>query len=186
MRLLVTREDYYQAGIEILGTQGAGGLKVTSLCKTLGVTTGSFYGYFGSLDGFIDEFLAFWEDTFTERILVLAHIPDEPSAQIHLLKELVRKLPHAAEAAFRTWSQTNPAVGTTQRAVDERRVRELATFLRPVAGSDESALALSTLAITLLVGLQQWRQPVTDERYNLVFDEFERIVMDRLAESAER
>jgi len=182
MRLLVTREDYYKAGIDILGTQGAGGLKVTTLCKELGVTTGSFYGYFGSLDGFIDEFLAFWEDTLTEQIVVLAHVPDDPTEQIGLLKRLVRNLPHAAEAAFRTWSQTNPRVGETQRAVDDRRVRELATFLRPLSVSDESAHAISTIAITLLVGLQQWQQPVTDERYNLIFDEFERIVLDRLSE----
>ena len=71
MRLLVTRDDYYAAAMRILATEGAGGLKIATLCRELGVTTGSFYGYFGSLDGFIEQFLAYWWESQTARIAAI-------------------------------------------------------------------------------------------------------------------
>ena len=69
MRLLVTRDDYYDAAMRILATEGAGGLKIATLCAELGVTTGSFYGYFGSIDGFIGQFLDHWWESQTARIV---------------------------------------------------------------------------------------------------------------------
>jgi len=71
MRLLVTREDYFAAAMKILATQGAGGLKINVLCKAVKVTTGSFYGYFGSFDGFVEQFLTFWKQEQTERLVAL-------------------------------------------------------------------------------------------------------------------
>jgi AcrR family transcriptional regulator len=181
MRLLVTREDYYEAALAILGSEGAGRLKVTTLCKALKVTTGSFYGYFGSLDGFVDDFLAYWEDSQTKRIVLMANAPDDPAERIHLLKELGSTLPHAAEGAIRSWAHTNPKVADMQKKVDDRRLKALIQVLRPASASAQEARVLGTMAMTLLVGLQQWRQPVSKKDFNMLFNEFERIVRSRMS-----
>ena len=177
MRQLVTRENYHEAAMRILGTQGAGGLKIMTLCRELGVTTGSFYGYFGSLDGFIDEFLQFWWESQTARITESATAPADPIERIRLTKALGSSFPHAAEGAIRSWAHTNPAVAAMQAKVDKRRVDALTEILRPAAGTAKEARTLGVMAMTLMVGLQQWRQPITSRDFNLVFNEFEKLVI---------
>lgn len=182
MRLLVTRDDYFESAMRILGTAGARGLKIAPLCKSLKVTSGSFYGYFGSLDGFVVELMAYWEEQQTERIVRLSHAPADPTERIHLMKQLAADLPHEAEAAIRSWAHTNPKVGEAQKRVDERRVNGLADVLLPAVGSRAEAKRLAIMGITLLVGLQQWRSPVKKKDFDLLFDEYELLVLSRLSD----
>lgn len=177
MRLVVTREDYYAAAMNILGTQGAGQLKISVLCKAVKMTTGSFYGYFGSFDGFVEQFLAFWQEQQTERLVNLANLPGDPVERVHTMKQLARSLPHSAEAAIRSWAHTHPSVAIAQKSVDERRVDSLVQLFEPIVKSREHAESLAVLGITLLVGLQQWRSPVTDADFDRIFDEYERVIL---------
>lgn len=187
VRLLVTREDYFAAAMELLASGGAGRLKITTLCKALNVTSGSFYGYFGSFDGFVADFLAHWEQSQTERIGELSNAPADPVQRIRLLKKLTARLPHDAEAAIRGWAHTNSQVAEAQRRVDSRRQEIVATAIQPGVGSRREATKLAFLGLTLLVGLQQCRSPVTTRDYNLLFNEYEQILNDRIAErTAER
>ncbi|RZI83009.1 MAG: TetR/AcrR family transcriptional regulator, partial [Microbacterium sp.] len=125
MRRLVTRDDYFEAAMEILATSGPSALKMGSLCKALKVTTGSFYGYFGSFDGFVGEFLEYWEASQTQRILDIANSTTDPGVRIHTVKELAGAMPHEAEAAIRSWAHHHPIVADAQKRVDERRVAAL-------------------------------------------------------------
>lgn len=179
VRLLVTKESYYEAALEILATGGAGEIKVSVLCKALRVTSGSFYGYFGSMGGFVTEFLKYWEVSQTERVAELITTPTDLATRVRVMKDLTASLPHAAEAAIRSWAHTNPDVGEMQRFVDERRLETLAGILEPTVRSAKDAHELAVVAMTLLVGLQQWRQPVTRADFDLVFDRFEQAVLAR-------
>lgn len=185
MRRIVTREEYFESAMSILGAHGPGGLKISALCRALKVTSGSFYGYFGSLDGFVEEFLNYWEETQTERIANIIALPPEPADRIHLAKELAATLPHAAEAAIRSWASTNEKVAAMQRLVDARRIEALSDILRPAAVDDEEAQSLGLMAMTLLVGLQQMRIPVADDDFAAVYDEFEEFVLLKLAARGE-
>jgi AcrR family transcriptional regulator len=180
MRLLVTRDDYYEAAMRILGTEGAGSLKISTLCAELGVTTGSFYGYFGSLDGFVEQFLEYWWESQTTRIAAIVTDTQDTLERIHLVKELTSQLPHAAEGGIRSWAHTHPAVAAMQSRVDQRRLEVVTELLLPVAASPTEAHRLGIMALTLLVGLQQWRQPITARDFNLVFNEFEELVLRRV------
>jgi len=184
MRLLVTRDDYFEAAFRLLGEKGAGSLKISVLCKRLKVTSGSFYGYFGSFDGFVEEFLAYWEETQTARVVQLSSAPVDPAERIHLLKELARHLPHEAEAAIRSWAHTNSRVADAQQRVDDRRLEALTKVLRPATGSRREARNLAIMGMTLMVGLQQWRSPVTQKDFDLLFDEYELLVLSRLPQAA--
>ncbi|MDT5106509.1 MAG: hypothetical protein QOI25_4022 [Mycobacterium sp.] len=48
MASVVTRQSYFDAGLDVLSDLGYGGLKLAEVCNRLGVTTGSFYHYFTS------------------------------------------------------------------------------------------------------------------------------------------
>lgn len=180
MRRLVHREDYFEAAMTILATSGPSALKIGSLCGAIKVTTGSFYGYFGSFDGFVGEFLEYWETSQTQRILEIANSLPDPAVRIHTVKELAGALPHAAEAAIRSWAHRHPIVADAQKRVDERRVIALTDILEPATGDREEAHRLAVMGITLLVGLQQWRSPITKADFDLIFDQYEQVVLSRL------
>lgn len=179
VRLLVTREDYFEAAKEILATEGAGKLKIGVLCKAIKVTSGSFYGYFGSFDGFVAEFLEWWEDAQTLRVVQLSNAPEDPAERIHTMKMLAGALPHEAEAAIRSWAHTHAIVAVAQKRVDERRLDALTDVLRPACSSMAEARRLALMGMTLLIGLQQWRTPVTKKDFKMLFDEYEGMILNR-------
>lgn len=185
MRLLVTREDYFEAAMTLLATEGEGKLKIASLCKALNVTTGSFYGYFGSFDGFVDQFLVYWEQSQVDRIVELSSVPTDLAQRVHTMKKLAGQIPHNAEAAIRSWAHTNARVAEAQKRVDTRRHRALSDVLMPGVGTRREANKLAMMGITLLVGLQQWRAPVTKKDFNSLFDEYERVLLTRVVDGAE-
>lgn len=180
MRRLVTREDYFEAALAILAEGGAGSLKVATLCSSLNVTSGSFYGYFGKFDAFVHEFLAYWQQTQTDRILALVAVPESPQERLLRLNELGRGLPHQAEGAIRSWAHTSKPVAEMQELVDSRRVQAIFDLLQPLGVSVGEAHILSTMAMTLLVGLQQWRQPRIEADFDEVFRTFGALVLGRL------
>jgi hypothetical protein len=44
MASVVSREAYFETGLDVLSDLGYGGLKLAEVCNRLGVTTGSFAG----------------------------------------------------------------------------------------------------------------------------------------------
>lgn len=181
MRLLVTRDNYLDTAMRLLATEGVSSLKIARLCRELDVSSGSFYGYFGSMDGFVADFLGYWEDTQTARLLDLSEVSPEPAVRLHTLKKLVGGLPHDAEAAIRGWAHTNEQVAKAQKRVDDRRQRALVALIAPVVESRAAARKLAIMGMTLLIGLQQWRTPVTRKDYNLIFNEFEKVIRQHAA-----
>ncbi len=54
--------DWISAGLELLGEDGIGGVKIQKLCDRLGVTKGSFYWHFTDLDAFLGAMAKHYED----------------------------------------------------------------------------------------------------------------------------
>jgi AcrR family transcriptional regulator len=179
LRQLVTRIDYFAVALTVLADEGHGALKIGTLCRSLGVTAGSFYNYFGSFDGFVDELLGYWEQEKTQRIFAAASAVPDPVGRVRLVKSLAVELPHGAETAIRAWAHVNPSVAEAQRRVDQERRTALREVLAGVIPIEREADELAIIGISLLVGIQQWRSPVDPAELGRVLDEFEILVMDR-------
>ena len=52
---VVSREAYFETGLDVLSDLGYGGLKLAEVCNRLGVTSGSFYHYFSSWPAYTRE-----------------------------------------------------------------------------------------------------------------------------------
>ncbi|MFC7755163.1 TetR/AcrR family transcriptional regulator [Tsukamurella soli] len=175
MHIVVSREDYFAAARTVLATEGVSKLKIGTLCSALNVTSGSFYGYFGSLQGFIDEFLLDWEAAQAERIARQAETEGDDLGGIRGLGALLYALPHEAEAAIRSWAHINEAVAQVQERMDARRKAVLIERMAPIVGL-ERAHRLAVVAMTMVIGLQQWRRPVTVADCDLLLMEFEMLL----------
>jgi AcrR family transcriptional regulator len=184
VRLVVTKNDYFAAALDVLATEGHAALKIGSLCRAIGVTTGSFYHYFGSWDGFVQELLAHWEQEKTRRIFEIAAAEHDPVARVRKIKKLALTLPHEAETAIRAWSHINPTVAEVQGRVDQERLDAVRSVIAGVVADPRQAELLAIMGLSLLVGLQQWRSPVDAGELANVLDEYERLVLAHLAVAA--
>jgi AcrR family transcriptional regulator len=173
---VATREDYFDAAMELLATEGFGAVKIATMCNRFGVTVGSFYHHFDNVEAFVDQLLDYWEEHQTQRVADLAAIPTDPQQRVKRMKELAISVPHAAEAAIRSWASVNAQVAKAQKRVDEHRRAALQEVLQGVIPDRRLARHLSIVGITLLVGLQQWRAPVNKRELTRLFDEFDAMI----------
>ncbi|ALE79138.1 hypothetical protein WY02_12605 [Pseudonocardia sp. AL041005-10] len=111
----IAAEQYYDAAMSILAREGAAGLKIGPLCRSLGVTSGSFYHHFGGWAGFVRGLLRYWEAEQTDRIVELARATADPVERIDVVKQLTVALRHDAEAAIRAWAQIDPRSAAPRR-----------------------------------------------------------------------
>ena len=63
MRLVkrLSREDWERAALEAMADAGVAAVAVEPLARRLGVTKGSFYGFFANRDELIEAALSRWE-----------------------------------------------------------------------------------------------------------------------------
>jgi AcrR family transcriptional regulator len=154
MRLQVTREDYFEAALTILATKGHHALKMAPLCELLGVTTGSFYNYFGSWAEFTPELLAYWEGEQSRRLLEASN-PQDSVGGPQTVDKLSSIVPHDAESAIRAWSNGDPVVAEFQHRVDSQRFAAVRAALGELITDDDRADILTVAAISMLIGMQQ-------------------------------
>lgn len=155
MSRVVTKEQYFDTGLEVLAELGFKGLNIGVLCRRLGVTSGSFYHHFGSWQGFVDALLEHWEN---RQVRILGTMPfnqGNPDDDIRAMSDLAAGLHHAAEAAIRAWAANDESVNLALKRVDESRRRTVHKAVKGVVGDDDTAAVVTSLGMAMLVGYQQ-------------------------------
>ena len=136
MASVVSRESYFETGLEVLSDLGYGGLKLAEVCNRLGVTTGSFYHYFSNWSAYTTDLVAHWVQVRTVGIIEAVQSESDPRVRIDRLISEALALPHGAEAAIRVWSSIDREVYAVQAAVDQQRfdvLRESALEILEIA-----------------------------------------------------
>jgi AcrR family transcriptional regulator len=164
--------DYFGAALEVLAEHGSEALTIAALGDRLQVTKGSFYHHFGSLPGFVEQLLAYWETEHGDRVIAGPRAEPDAWRRVESLTTVGLRLPHASEAALRAWGRSRPDVAEVVARVDRRRERQLADSIAAVGGDRARARLLARTGLTLLVGAQQREHPVDLRRMRAVLEEF--------------
>ncbi|MBX3169392.1 MAG: TetR/AcrR family transcriptional regulator [Candidatus Eremiobacteraeota bacterium] len=152
MALRKSRQDWIDAGMDLLRNQGQQALTIERLSQELGVTKGSFYHHFGNLANYRQALLEWWEDAFTHEPMRVACQEHDPSLRVQRLSRAVRDLDHPLEIALRAWGLRDPEVDRTVARVDSQRL-ECLTGLHRDQGHAQPEL-LAYLEYTAFVGTQ--------------------------------
>lgn len=120
------RDDWIDQARKVLIAEGVDRVKVESLAKRLGVTTGSFYHHFQNRQELLDALLEHWKMRNSGPMFaaVEAAGPD-PQEQIEALFQVVlteSEYDPAYDGAVRAWAHADKAVGEIVRAVDDQRI----------------------------------------------------------------
>ncbi len=117
----VTRKHYFEAGQELLAEGGVHAVTIANLCARVGVTKGSFYHHFRSVEDFHDQLL---DDWFTEHVARRKAVTDaltDPYERLEGLRRFAVDRRHDTEAAIRAWARTNARAAEVQRRIDNNR-----------------------------------------------------------------
>ena len=149
------RLPYFEHALQLLATEGYGGLKLAPLCKRVGVTTGAFYYSFGSWKDFTRQLLEYWHTERTTRLVEAASAHADPVERLELLLAAVQELPHKAEAAIRAWSSADREAAQVQRAVDRDRFEVAEQAFRHILADESLARRYAHAGVALLIGFEQ-------------------------------
>src|SRR4029450_5156362 len=102
MASVVSREAYFETGLDVLSDLGYGGLKLAEVCNRLGVTTCSFYHYFSGWPAYTKELVAHWMQGRTVQVIEAVRGEPDPRRRIDTLINVGVTAPDGAGAA-RSW-----------------------------------------------------------------------------------
>jgi AcrR family transcriptional regulator len=159
MASLVSRESYFEAGLDVLSDLGYRGLKLAEVCNRLGVTTGSFYHYFSGWPAYTKELVAHWMQGHTVQIIEKVRAEADPRRRIDTLIQVGLTLPHGAESAIRVWSSVDPGVYPIQAAVDQQRFDIVYESAFEILRNKRQAQLFAAWGVYLLVGYEQAALP---------------------------
>jgi AcrR family transcriptional regulator len=156
---VVSREAYFETGLDVLSDLGYGGLKLAEVCNRLGVTTGSFYHYFSGWPAYTRELLENWMKERTVLVIEFLKRETDPRRRIDSLVQVGLELPHGAEAAIRAWSSLDSDVYDIQVKVDQQRYDIMYSSALEILGNNHQAEMFARWAVYLLVGHEQSTLP---------------------------
>ena len=155
----VSRDAYFETGLQVLSDSGYGGLKLAEVCNRLGVTGGSFYHFFDNWASYTRELIDHWQKVNTTRLIESLRAEPDPRRRIDGLIHIGLNLPHGAEAAIRTWSSLDPEVHAVQAAVDKQRHDIMRESAFEILRDERQAELFADWSVYLLVGYEQATLP---------------------------
>jgi AcrR family transcriptional regulator len=159
----MTKQNWLEAGLAVLGAGGAAALTVDRLASHLGVTKGSFYHHFENYQDYEEHLLAFWEQESALNVIEFPNVAETPSALVgRLLAGLDERSPYP-EIAIRAWALQDEMVCAYVERVDTSRIAQAQRWFQAVAANDEQALLMARLLHTTLVGSYTVLPPILGE-----------------------
>jgi AcrR family transcriptional regulator len=163
MATTVTKEAYFETGLDVLSDLGYGGLKLAEVCTRMGVTTGSFYHYFESWSAYTRGLVRDWYLQLTLKRVEALRSESNPRKRIDAIFDIGFHLPHGAERAIRSWSSVDPQVRAVQVEVDRQRVDIITESALEILQDQRLAHLFALWALYLLVGYEQSTLPPDTE-----------------------
>jgi len=119
----LSRDDWLQAALETMRSNGIDGVKVAPLAARIGVTTGSFYWHFKNRRELLELMLDYWERTMTDAAKEEAkRFEGSPEDRILFLMQRVMEGDLAGyDLPIWLWAQSDDgALKVFQRALKKR------------------------------------------------------------------
>jgi AcrR family transcriptional regulator len=150
----ISKVDWLDAGLKVLGELGASALTIEKLCEVLGKSKGSFYHHFVDMNGFIGGLLEHWQLKQTQAAIDQANSVEGAANRMAALDQAVRKLDHGLEMVIRHWAREDERAAAALTKVDAMRLSYLENLYQQMGSSPEIARAWAELEYTTFVGAQ--------------------------------
>lgn len=161
------RERFLEAGMTVLAREGYAGFKQAVVCAETGLTTGAFYHSFRNWREFGTALIEYWRSESTDRLVAWLDTDVSPLARTDALVDVALNLPHAAEAAIRTWAAGEAEVRRAVDDVDAVRTEAIVRYTLELGVDERHARHLARTAMLLLIGHQTAGSAVADLEWSM-------------------
>ncbi len=145
--------DWLKHGLFALAAGGPRALRADALARELGVSRGSFYWHFQSLDDFHAQLLSFWTHVAVDKMIDQhERAAASPQARLQAIVLHAFTTDLRFERAMRAWSLEAERVASALAEIDTRRTQYLSRLLRSAGHGQKSADARARLMYTAFVG----------------------------------
>lgn len=148
----LTKENWIAHGFDVLRGPGHELLKADVMCKSLGVSRGSFYWHFPSVEHFHNALLDAWREQNTENVIAELQSMSDTDDQLAALLQRAIETPQPLERGMRRWAGANEKVAQALAAVDRTRAEYLTALLISNGLPEQVARDRSVLLTWAFVG----------------------------------
>jgi AcrR family transcriptional regulator len=154
----LTRRDWQRAALEALIAGGMSAVTVPQLAAALGVTKGSFYWHFESVDDLLKAALEDWERIFTdERLATFATVPGRRKLEIWMREAETAHPAQRLHLAIAS-AADHPVIGAAFARVAAKRIAFIAGALHETGSSPREAQARAVAAYAAYLGFLRLAQ----------------------------
>lgn len=176
------RDDYFRVALHLLAEGGSKAVTIQAVCDALSVTKGAFYYQFESQQDFQQALLLWWEEEYSQRLIVQAMDIPDPRERLLVLSRLASEFEHEAESALRALARTDDFAAEMQRRVDRARMRVVSRTLQDLGFARADAQHFALMSMTILVGAQHLVHPPSPRRIGRLLDAFLEMMVAKLDE----
>lgn len=154
------RSDWVAAARAALIEGGIDRVRVLTLAKALGVTTGSFYWHFADRPQLLAALLADWEERNTEAFRAAVASTADPHLQYDRIIEVWASesaFDPAYDSAVRDWARNSDVVEAAVQRIDEQRIQLLREVFVALGQDELEALVRARIAYYHQVGFYAMR-----------------------------
>lgn len=173
-----TREDWITMALVMVRERGVDGIKVVTIAKRLGLTSGSFYWHFKNVQDLLDEVLRYWERHLTDDIIAAARdFSGTPEDRIlNLMIQVIQDDATMYDQAISVWANGNKAARKVYRRTIDKRFQFAKWMFQQVGFPEEDARTRGRIFVAVLMGESSsnlkadpdWEQTVEREHALLV------------------
>ena len=160
------RDRWLGGGAQLLSERGPEGLKLHSLARSIGRTTGSFYHHFAGMAEFREELAAnFSGQALRDAQEEAAH--DDPIEELHRFLHIhERQQVDDLASAMRAWSRSFPPAARAVEEAEQKLLRYFEGLFRRLGSTRTTARAQSVLLFSLGVAGSRppWRRSAAERR----------------------
>lgn len=175
---LVTKQDWLDAGREVILEAGFKGLTLQVLLARLGVTHGSFYHHFKNRQALTQAVLEEWRQEMSVDIIEstkqVADLSDRVNSLIQIGIEQSSQT--QLEVAIRAQAFDDPVVAVYVEQVDTLRLQHCRALALAATGDAERAEVLGNMIHAIFVGSQQIYPSFDEQQMTLIYQELKRLI----------
>jgi AcrR family transcriptional regulator len=164
----LSREDWGEAALEVLYSEGVGKVSIVRIARDLGVTSGSFYWHFKDRNDLLRSLLDFWIHAQTEAIFEkVEQFEGTPSERLLRLMEMLTLGEEGRyEVAVRAWAGFDDMAAEVVRRTDKRRIEWLRSLFHELGFSGKEAEMRARLFVYYQLAEPSilWREPKNKRR----------------------
>jgi len=147
------RGDWICAAQAALLENGPTQLSIVKLSNALGVTRGSFYYHFSSLNDLIDELVKDWETSVVDYGFEQARLKTESAAaELEWLIDFVTHLTDKLDLVFRQWAIQNSHVHKHMERLDQKRLAIMSDIFARLTGDKQKGEVFAKIAFYGYIG----------------------------------